>query len=444
MKKLWDKGFEIDKEIEKFTVGKDREIDLFLAKYDVLGTLAHISMLKSVHLINENEFELLKKELVEIYKKIENNQFYIEEGIEDIHSQVEFELTQKLGEVGKKVHTARSRNDQVLLDLKLFYRDEILDIAKKTKNFFDILIKLSNEYKDILMPGYTHLQIAMPSSFGLWYGAYAESLSDDLMLLLSAFRVVNQNPLGSAAGYGTSLPIKRQITTELLAFETMNYNVVNAQMGRGKVERVVTFALSMIASTLSRMATDVCLYLSQNFAFFSLPEKFTTGSSIMPQKKNPDVFELIRAKCNKIQSLQYCVTNIINNLPSGYFRDMQILKEIIIPAFDELKQCIDIACYVIPQLIINKNILDDEKYKYIFAVEMVNEKVIEGKSFRDAYREVAESINKNTFEPKKEVKHTHEGSIGNLCNEKICEKFENIFKEFPFLKIENAYRNLLK
>lgn len=443
MKKLWEKGFEIDKEIEKFTIGKDRELDMYFAKYDVLGTLAHISMLKEVGLISNEEFYLLKKGLKEIYYKIENNQFNIEEGIEDIHSAIEFELTKQFGEVGKKVHTARSRNDQVLLDLKLYFRSELLEIAKKTKSLFDILIELSEKYKDVLIPGYTHLQIAMPSSFGLWFGAYAESLSDDLMILLSAFQVINQNPLGSAAGYGTSLPIKRQITTDLLAFDRMNYNVVNAQMGRGKVEKIITFAISMIAGTLSKMANDICLYLNQNFGFLSLPEKFTTGSSIMPQKKNPDVFELLRAKCNKIQSLQYNVMSITSNLPSGYFRDMQILKEIVIPAIDELKQCIDIACYVLPELIINKNILEDEKYKYIFAVELVNEKVLQGKSFRDAYKEVADSINNGTYEPKKEVRHTHEGSIGNLCNEKIKEKVEDIIKNFPFEKVENAYKNLL-
>lgn len=443
MKKVWEKGVEIDKNIENFTIGKDRELDMYFAKYDVLGTLAHISMLKEVGLITDEEYNLLKKQLKEIFDRIENNQFTIEEGIEDIHSAIEFELTKKLGEIGKKVHTARSRNDQVLLDLKLYFRDEILEIAKKTKNLFDILIELSEKYKDVLIPGYTHLQVAMPSSFGLWFGAYAESLSDDLMILLSAFQVINQNPLGSAAGYGTSLPIKRQITTDLLAFDRLNYNVVNAQMGRGKVEKILTFAMSMIAGTLSKMANDICLYLSQNFGFISLPEKYTTGSSIMPQKKNPDVFELLRAKCNKIQSLQYNVMSITNNLTSGYFRDMQILKEIVIPAISELKQCIDIACYVLPELIINKNILEDEKYKYIFAVELVNEKVLQGKSFRDAYKEVAESIKDGTYEPKKEIIHTHEGSIGNLCNEKIKEKVEDLLKKFPFDKIENAYKNLL-
>lgn len=441
--KLWDKGGTINSKIEEFTVGKDREMDLLLAPYDILGSIAHSIMLENIGLLKANELDDLKKELISIYYLAEKGQFTIDEGIEDVHSQVEFLLTKKLGDVGKKIHSARSRNDQVLLDIKLYSRAKILQIAESTDILFKTLINLSNQYKNNLIPGYTHLQVAMPSSFGLWFGAYAESLSDDLYVLNAAFKVVNQNPLGSAAGYGSSFPIDRQLTSDLLGFDNMNYNVVYAQMGRGKTERIVSQALGSIAATLSKLAYDVCLFNSQNFGFIRLPDEFTTGSSIMPHKKNPDVFELIRAKCNKIQSLANEIVLISNNLPSGYFRDLQIMKESYLEIFDYLQSCIDIANLALKNIEIKDDILDDEKYKYVFSVEEVNKEVLSGKPFREAYKSVGEKIKNGTFTPKKEVKHTHQGSIGNLCNEEITEKFERILKAFNSKRIREAENKLL-
>lgn len=442
--KLWEKGTSSNKLIEKFTVGRDPELDLLLAKFDVLGSLAHITMLESIGLVSEEELSMLCKELRVIYRHIESEDFSIEEGIEDIHSQVELMLIQRVGEAGKKIHSARSRNDQVLLDIKLFVRHKLLVLTDSVSELFNTLIKLSNTHKDVLMPGYTHLQVAMPSSFGLWFGAYAESLTDDLLFLQSAFRINNQNPLGSAAGYGSSFPIDRQMTTVLLAFDDLNYNAIYAQMGRGKAERIVAQALGSLAATLSKMAFDVCLFMSQNFGFVSLPENLTTGSSIMPHKKNPDVFELIRGKCNKLQSLANEVILITNNLPSGYFRDLQILKENYLISFDDLIECFNIATFAIQHLEINKGILEDEKYKYIFSVEEVNKKVLQGIPFRDAYKKVGEEIQQGKFTPDKKLTYTHLGSIGNLSNDKIEEKFNTIIKTFNKEKIIQAEKNLLK
>jgi argininosuccinate lyase len=442
--KLWDKGAAINKKIEEFTIGRDSELDLLLARYDILGSLAHIVMLESIGVLTKNELSLLRSELKVIYRQVEQDNFRIEEGIEDIHSQVEYMLTQKLGEAGKKIHSARSRNDQVLLDIKLFTRAKLLDITDSVAQLFNTLIDLSEKHKDVLMPGYTHLQVAMPSSFGLWFGAYAESFSDDLQLILAAFRITNQNPLGSAAGYGSSFPIDRQKTTDLLGFDNMNYNVVYAQMSRSKVERSVAFALGSVAATLSKLAYDICLYNSQNFEFVSLPEEFTTGSSIMPQKKNPDVFELIRAKCNKVQSLANEVIIITNNLPSGYFRDFQVIKESYLGSFDYLIDCINIAAFALKKLKVKEKLLEDEKYKYIFSVEELNREVLKGLPFREAYKIVGEKIKHNRLNPIKTLHHTHEGSIGNLCNGKIKDKFESIYSKFSRINIEKAERNLLK
>lgn len=442
--KLWDKGTDINKAIEKFTVGRDRELDLLLAPFDVLGSLAHITMLESVGLLSADELVQLKETMALIYKDIEAGKFEIEEGIEDVHSQVELLLTRALGDVGKKIHSARSRNDQVLLDLKLFSRAKIAELAGSVRSLFGRLISLSNQYKDVLLPGYTHLQVAMPSSFGLWFGAYAESLSDDLQVLLSAYKIVNQNPLGSAAGYGSSFPIDRQLTTDLLGFDQMNYNVVYAQMGRGKVERNVAWALGNIASTISRMAYDLCIFMSQNFGFVSLPDEFTTGSSIMPHKKNPDVFELLRAKCNKVQALANELTMVSNNLPSGYFRDMQIIKESYLEAFDYLIDSIDVADFIVDKININENILDKDIYKYLFSVEEVNNEVLDGTPFRDAYKKIGQAINSGNFNPSKNVNHTHEGSIGNLCNAEITKKFEQVYDQFHFEKALKAELDLLK
>jgi argininosuccinate lyase len=441
--KLWDKGTEVNRAIEEFTVGRDREMDLYLAEFDVLGTMAHISMLESIGLIEKEELPVLLAELRNIYKQIKEGKFTIENDVEDVHSQVELMLTRKLGDMGKKVHSGRSRNDQVLVDCKLFLRNEIKEIVTAIKALFDKLQEQSEKYKNVLIPGYTHLQVAMPSSFGLWFGAYAESLKDDLHLLQAAWKVANQNPLGSAAGYGSSFPLKRQMTTDLLGFENLNYNVVYAQMGRGKTEKTVAFAMSSVAATLSRMAYDLCLYMSQNFAFLGLPDEFTTGSSIMPHKKNPDVFELVRAKCNKIQALPYELTTLINNLPSGYFRDMQILKESLFPAFSQLNDCIAIMTFMSDKLKINTNILDDPKYKYLFSVEVVNNLVLQGVPFRDAYKEIGKEINEGNFNPDKKVEHTHEGSIGNLCNKEIKQLFEKAYNDFGFEKVEVAIGKLI-
>ena len=441
--KLWDKGTDVNKLVEAFTVGRDRELDLLLAKHDVIGSIAHATMLQKVGLLEEEELKVLKKELVHIHGEIEQGIFSIEEGIEDVHSQVEKILTERLGDVGKKIHSARSRNDQVLLDLKLFSRSKVFELAVSAKKLFEELIKLSNKYKDVLLPGYTHLQVAMPSSFGLWFGAYAESLSDDMQMLLSAYKIINQNPLGSAAGYGSSFPIDRQFTTELLGFEQLNYNVVYAQMGRGKVERNVAFTMGNFASTISRMAYDLCIYMSQNFGFISLPDEFTTGSSIMPHKKNPDVFELLRGKCNKVQNMANEITLLSNNLPSGYFRDMQIIKETYLESFDYLIDCIDIAAFIITKIKVKDNILDSDLYKYLFSVEEVNREVINGVPFREAYKKIGLSIEKDEFNPEKKVEHSHEGSIGNLCNDDISHKFQVIFAGFNFEKVSDAEKKLL-
>jgi len=442
--KLWDKGTDVNKAIEKFTVGRDRELDLLLAPYDVLGSLAHIIMLEKVGLLSTDELNQLQSGLTAIYEDIKTGNFKIEEGIEDVHSEVEMLLTRSLGDVGKKIHSARSRNDQVLLDLKLFSRAKIMELTEGIEALFDRLISLSNRHKDVLLPGYTHLQVAMPSSFGLWFGAYAESLTDDIQVLLSAYKMVNQNPLGSAAGYGSSFPIDRQLTTDLLGFEQMNYNVVYAQMGRGKVERNVAWALGNIASTISRMAYDLCIFMSQNFGFVSLPDEFTTGSSIMPHKKNPDVFELLRAKCNKVQALANELTLVSNNLPSGYFRDMQVIKESYLEAFDYITDCVEVAAFIIDKVKVNQDILDKDIYQYLFSVEEVNKEVLRGVPFRDAYKKIGEAINEGRFSPSKEVSHTHQGSIGNLCSEEIALKFKGIFKQFHFESAQKAEQELLK
>jgi argininosuccinate lyase len=441
--KLWDKGKATNEEIERFTVGRDIEMDLFLAKHDVLGSMAHITMLESIGLLGKDELPILLKELKSIYKLAESGDFKIEEGVEDVHSQVELLLTRKLGDLGKKIHSGRSRNDQVLLDMKLFIREQIHLVADAVMDLFHVLIEQSNKYKDVLLPGYTHLQIAMPSSFGLWFGAYAESLVDDMALLLAAWKMTNRNPLGSAAGYGSSFPLNRQMTTDLLGFDTMDYNVIYAQMGRGKVEKTVAFALAGIASTISKLAFDSCMFTSQNFGFIKLPDECTTGSSIMPHKKNPDVFELTRAKCNKIQTLPQQIMMIMNNLPSGYFRDLQIIKEIFIPVFDELKDCLKMTTHIMRDVKIRENILDDPKYDFIFSVEEVNRLVLSGMPFRDAYKKVGLDIEAGKFTPNKNIHHTHEGSIGNLCNDKIQDLMEKSMKEFSFEKVDVAIQKLL-
>lgn len=442
--KLWEKSTKVDEKIEQFTVGKDREMDLYLAKYDVLGSLAHVAMLESVGLLKKDELEVLTAELRNIYQIAEQKEFRIEDGVEDVHSQVELILTRKLGDVGKKIHSGRSRNDQVLVDLKLYTRAEIEKTVKAVSALFDVLMEQSNRYKNVLMPGYTHLQIAMPSSFGLWFGAYAESLADDLQLLLSAWKITNRNPLGSAAGYGSSFPLNRQMTTELLGFDTMNYNVVYAQMGRGKMERVISTALASIAATVAKLAFDACLFTSQNFNFIKLPDEFTTGSSIMPHKKNPDVFELTRAKCNKIQTIPQQIALITNNLPSGYFRDLQLIKEIFVPAFEELHDCLEMTAMMMARIEINESILNDLKYDYLFSVEEVNRLVLEGMPFRDAYKKVGLEIEAGNFKPDKNIRHTHEGSIGNLCNEQIRAYKESVEKEFNFEKVAEAIQKLIE
>ena len=442
--KLWEKNFEINKEIERFTVGRDREMDMYLAKYDVLGSMAHITMLESIGLLEKDELDRLLAELKGIYATCESGEFVIEDGVEDVHSQVELMLTRRLGDMGKKIHSGRSRNDQVLVDLKLFIRNEIKEIAGLVKALFDELVQKSEQYKGVLMPGYTHLQVAMPSSFGLWFGAYAESLTDDMLFLQAAWRMANRNPLGSAAGYGSSFPLDRTMTTELLGFDTMDYNVVYAQMGRGKTERNTAFAMASVAGTLAKMAFDACMFNSQNFAFVRLPKECTTGSSIMPHKKNPDVFELIRAKSNKLQALPQQITLIMNNLPSGYFRDLQIIKEEFLPAFDELKDCLRMAAYIINRMEVNEHILDDKRYDLMFSVEEVNRLAAAGMPFRDAYKKVGLDIEAGRFTPDKNIHHTHEGSIGNLCNDRISALMDTILDGFTFKKAEQAEKNLLK
>ena len=441
--KLWEKNFEINKEIERFTVGRDREMDMYLAKYDVLGSMAHITMLESIGLLEKDELTQLLAELKNIYQACERGEFVIEDDVEDVHSQVEMLLTRKLGDMGKKIHSGRSRNDQVLVDLKLFTRHQLKDIAYEVKSLFDELIAKSEQYKNVLMPGYTHLQVAMPSSFGLWFGAYAESLVDDMQFLLAAFRMCNRNPLGSAAGYGSSFPLNRTMTTQLLGFDSMDYNVVYAQMGRGKMERNVGFAIATIAGTLAKMAFDACMFNSQNFSFVKLPKECTTGSSIMPHKKNPDVFELIRAKSNKLQALPQQVTLIMNNLPVGYFRDLQIIKEVFLPAFDELKDCLEMAAYIINKIEVNEHILDNPMYDPMFSVEEVNRLAANGMPFRDAYKKVGLDIEAGNFVPDKNIHHTHEGSIGNLMNDKIQQLFNSILSDFHFERMEEAEKALL-
>lgn len=441
--KLWSKGFEINKEIERFTVGRDREMDLYLAKYDVMGSMAHITMLNSIGLIADDELPVLLKELRKIYAICEKGEFVIEDDIEDVHSQVELMLTRALGDMGKKIHSGRSRNDQVLVDLKLFTRAALREVVEGTKTLFDELIAKSEQYKNVLMPGYTHLQIAMPSSFGLWFGAYAESLTDDMLYLQSAYKMTNRNPLGSAAGYGSSFPLNRQMTTDLLGFDTMNYNVVYAQMGRGKLERNVAFSIAGLAGTLAKLAFDACMFNSQNFQFVKLPKECTTGSSIMPHKKNPDVFELIRAKSNKLQSLPTQVTLIQNNLPCGYFRDLQIIKEVFLPAFDELKDCLNMTAYIINKIEVREDILDNPMYDPIFSVEEVNRLAVEGMPFRDAYKKVGLDIEAGKFTPNKNIHHTHEGSIGNLCNDRIQALMQSILDGFHFEKVDEAEKKLL-
>ena len=442
--KLWEKNYEINHEIERFTVGRDREMDLYLAKYDVLGSMAHITMLESIGLLEKEELKPLLDELKNIYELCEKGEFVIEDGIEDVHSQVELMLTRKLGDMGKKIHSGRSRNDQVLVDLKLFTRHQLKEIADAVKVLFDELLQKSNQYKEVLMPGYTHLQIAMPSSFGLWFGAYAESLADDMLFLQAAYKMTNRNPLGSAAGYGSSFPLNRTMTTQLLGFDSMDYNVVYAQMGRGKMERNVAFALASVAGTLAKMAFDACMFNSQNFSFVKLPKECTTGSSIMPHKKNPDVFELIRAKCNKIQALPQQVMMIMNNLPVGYFRDLQIIKEVILPAFDELADCLQMAAYIINKIEVNEHILDNPMYDPIFSVEEVNRLAAAGMPFRDAYKKVGLEIEAGTFHADHNIHHTHEGSIGNLCNDEINALMNNVLKGFNFERMTEAEKKLLE
>lgn len=441
--KLWEKSVHVTEEIDRFTVGHDRELDLYLAKYDVLGSMAHVTMLHSIGLIADEELPVLLRELRAIYQVAESGNFVIEDGIEDVHSQVELMLTRKLGDMGKKIHSGRSRNDQVLVDLKLFTRDKIREVAEAVRDLFAELQQQSERYKNVLMPGYTHLQVAMPSSFGLWFGAYAESLADDMLLLEAAYRMTNRNPLGSAAGYGSSFPLNRTMTTELLGFDSMDYNVVYAQMGRGKNERNVAFALAGIAGTVAKLAFDACMFNSQNFGFVRLPDECTTGSSIMPHKKNPDVFELIRARCNKLQALPTQVVMIMNNLPCGYFRDLQEIKEVFLPAFDQLLSCLRMATYIVARMRVNEHILDDARYDLMFSVEEVNRLASEGMPFRDAYKKVGLDIEAHQFTPNKEIHHTHEGSIGNLCNDRIAALMQATYARFGFERVSEAEKKLL-
>ncbi len=441
--KLWQKDKSSLKEVEKFTVGNDPIMDMFLAKHDVLGSLAHIRMLESIGLLEKNELNSLTAELKNIHQNIVAGSFKVEEGVEDIHSQVELELTRRLGDVGKKIHSGRSRNDQVLVDIKLFLRSEIDEIVSEVKNLFELLIQQSEKHKSDLLPGYTHLQLAMPSSFGLWFGAYAESLIDDLITLQAAYRVVNKNPLGSAAGYGSSFPLNRTMTTELLGFENLNYNVVYAQMGRGKTERIVAAALANIAGTLAKLSMDACLFMNQNFGFISFPDELTTGSSIMPHKKNPDVFELIRSRCNQIMALPNDISMMTVNLPSGYHRDLQLLKESLFPAIQQLKDCLRMTQLMLSNASIKQNILDDDKYKYLFSVEEVNKLVLSGMPFRDAYKTVGRAIEKGDYMPSSTVNHTHEGSIGNLNHSEVKKMFEEVVNSFEFNRYRSSIKSLL-
>jgi len=444
MSKLWQKTTNVDKLVENFTVGRDRELDRQMAAFDVLGSLAHTRMLESIGLMDAADLLLVQQELKNIYTDVENGKFEIEDDVEDVHSQVEMLLTRRIGEAGKKIHSGRSRNDQVLVDLKLFFRHQLQQVVNETDNLFRQLIQLSNEHKDVLLPGYTHLQVAMPSSFGLWFGAYAEGLVDDLEMVLAAWKITNKNPLGSAAGYGSSFPLNRTMTTNLLGFESLNHNVVYAQMGRGKTERIIAQALSSIAATVGKMAMDQCLYLSQNFAFVSYPENLTTGSSIMPHKKNPDVWEIMRGKCNRLQALPNDIALMTTNLPSGYHRELQLLKELLFPAFTDLIDCLQMATFMLQNISVNKNILDDPKYTYLFSVEEVNKSVLNGTPFRDAYKQIGLDIEAGNFNPDKTVNHTHEGSIGNLQNEQITEAMDKMIHSFDFKKVEDAISWLVK
>jgi len=442
--KIWQKNIDVDSFVETFTVGNDRAMDLQLAAADVLGSLAHTRMLNSINLMSDEDLNLVQVELKRIYEEILQGNFVIEDSVEDVHSQIEMLLTQRVGEAGKKIHSGRSRNDQVLVDLKLYFRSEIQRLVEQTEKLFQTLIQLSGKHRQVLIPGYTHLQIAMPSSFGLWFGAYAESLVDDLELLKAAWKVCNKNPLGSAAGYGSSFPLNRKLTTELLGFEDLNYNVVYAQMGRGKTERILAQGMSAIAATLAKFAMDVCLFINQNFGFISFPAHLTTGSSIMPHKKNPDVFELVRSRCNKIQALPNEIALMTTNLPSGYHRDLQLLKENLFPAFESLSDCLEITSFMLEHITVKEDILDDPKYDYLFSVEVVNNAVLDGIPFREAYRQIGLDIENGTFQPSKEVNHTHEGSIGNLCNEEIVRMFHAVKSEFGFDKVERALEALVK
>jgi argininosuccinate lyase len=442
--KLWQKDIQVKQEVEQFTVGKDRELDLLLAPFDILGSLAHTRMLNSINLLGDEDLALVQQELKNIYQEILAGNFTIEEGVEDVHSQVELLLTRRVGEAGKKIHSGRSRNDQVLVDLKLFIRAELQRTVEGMEVLFDQLLKLSEEHQDKLLPGYTHLQIAMPSSFGLWFGAYAESLVDDLTLIQAAYKISNKNPLGSAAGYGSSFPLNRQMTTDLLGFEALNYNVVYAQMGRGKTERNVSSAMASVAATLGRLAMDACLYMNQNFGFISLPEELTTGSSIMPHKKNPDVFEILRAKCNKLQALPNEIALITGNLPSGYHRDLQLVKESFLPAFRELQSCLEMMTFMLGNIIVKDDILKDDKYQYLFSVEVVNNQVLQGVPFREAYKNIGAAIAAGNFEAPATVHHTHEGSIGNLGQAYIREQFNQVLAGFNFDLVDRALLELVQ
>lgn len=441
--KLWEKNTQVDNNVEKYTVGRDREMDMFLAPFDVLGSIAHITMLQSIGLLTADELTCLTTELRHIYNEIEQGRFNIEEGVEDVHSQVELMLTRRLGDIGKKIHSGRSRNDQVLVDLRLFIRSRIEDVVAAMTQLFGTLQEQSERYKHILLPGYTHLQVAMPSSFGLWFGAYAESLADDLTLMRAAYDINNRNPLGSAAGYGSSFPLDREMTTRLLGFASMDYNVVYAQMGRGKTERIVAQAIAGIAATIAKLAFDACMFNSQNFGFIRLADEFTTGSSIMPHKKNPDVFELTRAKCNRLQALPGEITLITSNLPSGYFRDLQLIKESFLPAFDEIIGILNMVNAMMREIKVNDHILDDSRYDLMFSVEEVNRLTLEGMPFRDAYKKVGLEIEAGRFKPMKQVTHTHAGSMGNLCNDKIEEIYRQELGKFDFDIYHNAFNNLL-
>lgn len=444
MSKIWQKSVTVNELVENFTVGRDREFDEQMAAFDVLGSLAHTRMLQSIELMDQSDLNLVQKELKSIYKDIQAGNFSIGEGVEDVHSQVELLLTQRIGDAGKKIHSGRSRNDQVLVDLKLFFRSQLQDVVEETHTLFKLLIDLSEKHKSVLLPGYTHLQVAMPSSFGLWFGAYAESLADDLETVLAAYRITNKNPLGSAAGYGSSFPLNRTMTTELLGFDNLNYNVVYAQMGRGKTERVIAQTIANVAATLAKMAMDQALYLSQNFAFVSYPDTLTTGSSIMPHKKNPDVWEIMRGKCNRLQALPNDVAMMTTNLPSGYHRELQLLKELLFPAFADLKNCLHMATFMLQHIEVKTDILNDPKYAYLFSVEEVNRMVLDGTPFRDAYKQVGLAIEQGNFNPDKKVNHTHEGSIGNLNNAEITASMEKLLANFNFSKVQKAISKLVE